>query len=527
MGSVLCEEGQSGVQKQFLRLKSDSEVSVAAVNNKSPKTIFLFNHATGTGHHESWMAMFASLLLARGYRVVCITPNPSAIQAILRAKGATVDQNLYFIDLPELEPPPSSWGQRFKAYLRGCLRYVRVKLSDLRRVPELASETAKEAAIYKPTLLEKWRVNAPLYASRSAQVQVTADMPLSLRFKRRILQIVVPPLWYAAQILLMPFHLLRKLRSSTTHTGTLHPASVANAVRKALTSTPWVPDFLLLMYHDLLMTNPRFWKGGTATIPIPWGGVRFMPFGTEDAGKEGYFRQAQFRGMCFLDEHAVSAYTEADPHRAFVFLPDMTNTDLPAQTPALAMEIQRRAAGRKIVLMCGSIEGRKNVGAFCQLALKADPARWFFAMVGQAHPHTFSQQDHNAIKHFIDAQEGNTFYFDTFFTNERDMNAVIKASDILFAVYKNFRISSNMPGKAAHFAKSILVSDGFLMGDRVRRYGIGLAVPQDNVHAMLAALEQLALDPVPPENFAAYQSDFGEQAARDSLENYFNHVLVG
>jgi hypothetical protein len=100
------------------------------------------------------------------------------------------------------------------------------------------------------------------------------------------------------------------------------------------------------------------------------------------------------------------------------------------------------------------------------------------------------------------------------------------AADILFAAYKNFRISSNMPGKAAHFSKPILVSDEFLMGYRVRLYGIGLAVPQDNVRAMLAALEQLAVDPVPPENFAAYRADFSEQAASDSLENYFNHVLA-
>jgi glycosyltransferase involved in cell wall biosynthesis len=230
--------------------------------------------------------------------------------------------------------------------------------------------------------------------------------------------------------------------------------------------------------------------------------------------------------MCFLDEHAVSAYSAADPDRTFAFLPDVTNTNLPAMTPALVMEIQRRAAGRNVVLMCGSIEGRKNVGAFCQLALKADPARWFFAMVGQAHPHTFSQQDQNALKHFIDAHEGNTFYSDTFFRDERDMNAVIQASDILFAAYKNFTISSNMLGKTAHFTKPILVSDGFLMGDRVRRYGIGMVVDQDDVQDMLGALERLAKNPVAPEHFAMYRAEFSEQTAGDSLGKFLTQALV-
>lgn len=486
----------------------------------------LFNHAAGTGHHESWMAIFASLLLARGYRIVCLTPNPSAIQAILRDRGVAADQNLHFIELTELEPPPPSWGRRFNAHVKKGLRYVHMRLSGSRYAPGLTSESASEGAIHKPSLLEKWRVNAPLYANDSPLVQVTKQMRLSMRCKRRILQIAIPPVWHVIQILLTPLRFLKKLRSPTTHTGILHPAAVANAVRKALTSTPWAPDFLLLMYHDLLLTKPRFWKDGTATIPIPWGGVRFIPFGSKDAGKEGYFRHTQFRGMCFLDEHAVSAYSAADPDRTFVFLPDVTNTNLPVQTPVLVTEIQRLAAGRKVVLMCGSIEGRKNVGAFCQLAQKADPTRWFFAIVGQAHPHTFSQQDQNAITHFIYAQEGNTFYCDTFFPDERDMNAVIHAADILFAAYRNFRISSNMPGKAAHFAKPILVSDGFLMGDRVRHYGIGMIVDQDDVQDMLGALERLAKNPVTPEHFAMYRAEFGEQTAGDSLGKFLTQALV-
>jgi glycosyltransferase involved in cell wall biosynthesis len=495
------------------------------VDNKSLRTVLLFNHASDTGHHESWMAIFASSLLARGYRVVCITPNPSTVQAILGAKGASVTQNLCLIALPELELP-SSLSRRLKDHLKEVLRYVRMKLSSRQRAPELPSRTAMEAVIHKPTLFEKWRANAPLYATHSPLVQVTANMPVSLRFKRRILRAAVPPLWHTVQILRIPLRMIRKLRSSTTHTGTLHPAMVANAIRKALINTPWVPDFLLLMYHDLLMTKPRFWKGNSATIPIPWGGVRFDPFDAKHAGKEGYFQQAQFRGMCFLDERAVSAYEAADPSRCFIFLPDITNTNLPVRTRVIVKDVQRRAAGRKVVLMCGSIEGRKNVDAFCQLSQMADPGRWFFAILGQVHPHTFSQQDRDAIACFIGAQEKNTLYCDTFFPDERDMNAVIQAADILFAAYKNFRISSNMLGKAAYFEKPILVSQGFLMGERVSHYEIGLAVPQDDAKAMLRAIERLVAVQVPPKRFAAYRAAFSEHNAGDSLEDFLKRIAI-
>lgn len=493
------------------------------MSNESPKTILLFNHVTGTGHHESWTAIFASLLLARGFRVVCVTPDPLLIQAILPGRAAVDDRNLAFIASPELFAPPPSWVQRLKSAVLTGLNHICTAFHGSRRIQTLAAEGVSRAQRHEPSWIAKIGI---LFVVNIPRLQITGEMPPFLRWKRRILQVVVLPLWCVAQVPLAPWRLIRHWTGSSLHGGFLHPVTVTNAINRTISMCPWRPDFLLLMYQDLLMTKPGLWKGEAASFPIPWGGVRFMPFSVENSGKEGYFRQAQFRGMCFLDEHAVSAYTAADPDRAFVFLPDVTNTDSPAQPPELAMEIRRRAAGRKVVLLCGSIEGRKNVGAFCQLALKADPARWYFAMVGQLHSHTFSQQDQDAIAHFIDAQEGNTFYSDTFFPDERDMNAVIQVADILFAAYRNFPISSNMLGKAAHFAKAILVSDGFLMGDRVRRYGIGVVVNQDDVQDMLGGLERLAKNPVASNHFAVYRAEFSEQKVSDSLGKFLSQALA-
>ena len=83
-----------------------------------------------------------------------------------------------------------------------------------------------------------------------------------------------------------------------------------------------------------------------------------------------------------------------------------------------------------------------------------------------------------------------------------------------------------MLGKAAHFEKPLLASEGYLMADNVRRYGIGLVVPQDNVQAMLDALERLVAEPVPKENFAAFRSEFSEEAAGDSLEQFLKHAMT-
>jgi hypothetical protein len=230
-----------------------------------------------------------------------------------------------------------------------------------------------------------------------------------------------------------------------------------------------------------------------------------MPFSAENAGKEEYFLQERFKGLCFLNEHAVPTYTAACPNCVYGFLPDISYASLALRKPPLVEEIHQLAAGRTVMLLCDSIENRKNISAFCKFALMADSTRWFFAVVGQTHVQTFSEQEKQLMASFVAAPKRNPYFCDAFFDEEGEINALIQSADILFATYKNFQNSGNMLGKATYFEKPILVSDGYLMAYRIRRYAIGVVVPQDDVHAMLSALERLAAEPLPPENFGAYR----------------------
>jgi hypothetical protein len=74
-----------------------------------------------------------------------------------------------------------------------------------------------------------------------------------------------------------------------------------------------------------------------------------------------------------------------------------------------------------------------------------------------------------------------------------------------------------MLGKAAFFQKPILVADQYLMGERVRHYGLGLAVSQDDATQMYAALCELIVQEPNLEGFNAYRRDFSQEALRESL----------
>jgi len=106
-------------------------------------------------------------------------------------------------------------------------------------------------------------------------------------------------------------------------------------------------------------------------------------------------------------------------------------------------------------------------------------------------------------------------------------NEVIQASDVIFAVYRDFKVSSNMPGKAAAFNKPILVAKGYLMGERVTNYGIGATVAEDDVLGMLSALNSLIDNPnLMAKNFEAYRQDFSVEALSDHLIGFLKNCMA-
>lgn len=451
--------------------------------------------------------MFAAMLLAHGYRVACMTPNPQALEVVLRTHGVAEHADLHILATPPVTPPPPSLRERFASawlWLCGCRGFSTADVTE---------ESAP--VIWRPTLRDRWRLNAHRYASKSPEVSVTPDLPPAIRIKRRLLHLGVPPIWYSIEFIRKG---LRILRRASRCSGIRHPANLAAAAQASLTNLPWRPDFFLSMYADLWMTNPAYWRPASVHVPLPWGGIRFMPLDNRHAATEGYFRDPMFRGLCFLDEDAVACYQSCRPEKIFGFLPDVANAELSLQPSTIAGEIRRRAAGRPIILLCGSVEGRKNARLFCEAARQPGAEDFLFAIVGQLHPATLDREERALLDEFAATRDGNTFFHDIYFECEGQMNAVIAAADIIFAVYRDFPISSNMLSKAATFRKPILVSDRFLMGRRVRRYGIGIAVPEEDASAMLAGLFSIPIKSIPVENFERYCADFSASALAAHLD---------
>lgn len=451
------------------------------------RCVLIYNPISGHGHLDSWNALFVALLLKKGWNVLALTPDVPALMSRLTEKGVAASPKLQIL----------KWD---------------------------ADSGSKESL---RRIWQRWDEFGDRFFYRRPDSEVHPGMSFYKYWKTRFCQWGVPFLYRVSHFL---FALYRRRHnfSASAEVGIdlepdmADPKALATRTNAALKRTNWKPSLALNMYMDTYATRPEKWSQFVSINSLPWVGIRFVP--SEDA-HEAWYALPAFVGMFFLDEDVCQRYRQEFPALRFEYLPDVTESALPTAPSALALEIRRRAAGRKIVFLGGSIGGQKNLARWFEVIVRADPARWFFVQVGEIHRGTLTAEDLVALERAQASTPGNLLLHEGYLPDERTFNEVIATSDLIFAVYRDFRISSNMLGKAAHFCKPILVSDRYLIGERVRQYGIGSAVIEDDADAMLAGMEAIAARPIPQTNFDLYCQNFSSDDLAMRLQNMLVNCL--
>jgi len=303
----------------------------------------------------------------------------------------------------------------------------------------------------------------------------------------------------------------------------LDPVEFGRRSNVSIKKCKWPPSFVFNMYMDMYPSDGARWSQFESLNTLPWAGIRFVP---TPEHSEIYYTQTALKGMCFLDEGICEQAQRVMPGKVFGYLPDITENALPLTESALVKEIKAKARGRKIVFMGGTIGGNKNLACWYQLIHQADIQEFYFVQIGEMFEDTLTSEDMLELAKIKRHCPENLYIKLEYLPDEAMFNEVIQACDIIFAVYRNFKISSNMPGKAAAFSKPILVADGFLMGARVSQYGIGLTAPEHDVDAMLTAMTTLIQTAGSMENqFEHYRRDFSLQALGQHLIGFLKKCM--
>jgi glycosyltransferase involved in cell wall biosynthesis len=238
-------------------------------------------------------------------------------------------------------------------------------------------------------------------------------------------------------------------------------------------------------------------------FPYRWSGLYFHPYHLREAKQKllslhygpldhhNILHSPHCPVVAVLDEGISEILLRKLGRKPVVVFPDFTDESLPDRNYILAKQIREKAGDRKVIGILGSLDKRKGLLTLLEVAQKSVENNWFFVVAGTLIEQSFSEQELVKIKNFVFQSPSNCLFHLERLPDESQFNAVVSSCDVLFAVYQKFPHSSNILTKAAIFKKPVLVSNAFCMGERVRKFKLGLTVDEGDVLECIEALRQL------------------------------------
>jgi glycosyltransferase involved in cell wall biosynthesis len=219
----------------------------------------------------------------------------------------------------------------------------------------------------------------------------------------------------------------------------------------------------------------------------------------------------RLRGLAVLDEGAVDFVTEVSGCDNVVAFPDFSETSCSLDCD-VASKLLDFAAGRRVIGIAGHLQPSKGTVTLAQAALRSQQngRREVFAFIGELWWELYSENDREVLRAAFAG--ANVFTHFERIPREDDFNAVLRSFDVIYAGYHLFPHSSNMPAKAAGLRRPMIVSEGYLLGDRVSRFRLGKVIPERNVDALLSAIRE----PLSDEDRARFESGASEYLERHS-----------
>jgi glycosyltransferase involved in cell wall biosynthesis len=223
-------------------------------------------------------------------------------------------------------------------------------------------------------------------------------------------------------------------------------------------------------------------------------GTKFL-YSDEYPCPQKIFTARGLTSVATLDEgitDRLEAYTRGRP---VVWFPDLADSRLPEpgdEDATLGAKIRQFAAGRKVVGCIGHLRKTKGILNLVRAASDARLRDVCFAFVGEVGLDPYTAQEQQEI---LDAWERNPriFCHPMRVPDGPRLNSVLSSCDVISGAYTDFPNSSNMLTKAAAFGKPVVVNDGYLMAERVKKFGLGRVVEEDNLESLVEALSDLAM----------------------------------
>lgn len=249
------------------------------------------------------------------------------------------------------------------------------------------------------------------------------------------------------------------------------------------------PDLIFFAcLDDMLPTLTPQWLF-KALLPYSWSGLLVQsalpPYKSGMPDIRPFLRSQNCVGIGVLNEFSIDSLKVFQPH--ILLFPDFADLSLPNTDYLLWQKLREKAKGRKVVSLLGSINYRKGIELLLATIPLLPENEYFFLIAGKS---SLTAQQEKGLQEFAQSRNNCLFSLDKI-PDESCFNALISASNLIFAAYRQFTGSSNLLTKAAAFSKPVIVSRGACMGWRVETYQTGRVVGEDNIEECRTAIQAL------------------------------------
>jgi len=239
-------------------------------------------------------------------------------------------------------------------------------------------------------------------------------------------------------------------------------------------------------------------------LRLPWAGLYLHALSYRMRGQpnpysgrlpcpEKMFSTRLCKGIFILDEEIVDQVSRSIG-KPVVVLPDVDDMRMPVRENerALGDRLAAFAAGRPVVGLFGHLQKSKGLMVFLEAARKLAEVPVCFALGGEMDWPAEEGEKRQICRILAECPHAWTHLLRI--PEETQMNYLLSKCDVLYAGYMDFPHSSGIMSKAAALRKPLIVSDGYLMANRARRFKLGEIIPQGNVAARVDAIQKLAQD---------------------------------
>lgn len=283
----------------------------------------------------------------------------------------------------------------------------------------------------------------------------------------------------------------------------------------------------LVFFSTIYDSDFSHFNAATPFFTHPWSGIYLharafrlpgtpLPYSDQVPRPKQIFTSRHMSSVCLLDEGCTVAMKDLAGDKPVIEFPDITNTSIVNAENSLAKKIRSIVGSKKLVVCLGALQKTKGLRQLCEAAIDPCLQDVFFFFGGSVHWGGTSPDEQSFICSVWETAPNVLTHLQRF--DDSVMNELIQESDLVFAAYTNFPNSSNVMTKAAFFGKPLVVSDGFLMAERVRRHRLGRIVPEGSVPDITREIRDLCDHGGDPEaDYSGYYARHSDEALNNAL----------